>query len=132
MSTRSASTALDVFVNCPFDYGYKQQFNALLYVVCDCGFNPRCALERIDSGQTRFFKISELIRDCPFAIHDLSRIELDPSTQLPRFSMALELGIFLGTNIISENKKPCLVMETEEHRYERFCSDLKQRFCRGR
>jgi len=37
--------------------------------------------------------------------------------------MALELGIFLGTNLFSENKK-CLVMETEQYRYQRMCSDI--------
>ena len=58
-----------------------------------------------------------MIRECPYAIHDLSRIELDPVNHLPRFNMALELGIFLGTKLFSENKK-CLVMETEQHRYE--------------
>jgi hypothetical protein len=37
--------------------------------------------------------------------------------------MALELGIFLGTNLLAENKK-CLVMETEQYRYQKFCSDI--------
>jgi hypothetical protein len=37
--------------------------------------------------------------------------------------MALELGIFLGANLISGNKV-CLVMDTEPYRYQRFCSDL--------
>ena len=55
---------------------------------------------------------------------NLSRIELAPSTQLPRFNMALELGLFLGANLLSESKKPCLVMDTERYRYQRFCSDL--------
>ena len=53
-----------------------------------------------------------------------SRIELDPSTQLPRLNMALELGLFLGANLLSDSKKPCLVMDTERYRYQRFCSDL--------
>jgi hypothetical protein len=120
----SASTNFDVFVNCPFDSDYKQQFDALLFVIYDCGFYPRCGLERIDSGQSRFSKICDLIRNCPYAIHDVSRIEVNSSTHLPRFNMALELGIFLGANMISEIKKPCLVMESEQYRYQRFCSDL--------
>jgi hypothetical protein len=71
-----------VFVNCPFDPGYKQQFDALIFTIFDCGFYPRCAREKVDSGQSRFLKISELIRECPYGIHDLSRIELDPVTNL--------------------------------------------------
>jgi hypothetical protein len=38
--------------------------------------------------------------------------------------MALELGLFLGVNLLSENKKACLVMDTEQYRYQQFCSDL--------
>jgi hypothetical protein len=93
-------------------------------VIYDCGFYPRCALEVVDSGQLRFQKICQLILECSYGIHDLSRIELAPSTQLPRFNMALELGLFLGANLLSENKKACLVMDTEQYRYQRFCSDL--------
>src|ERR1700730_5242117 len=96
MPDSGASTNLDVFVNCPFDSGYKQQFNALIFTIYDFGFYPRCALEAVDSGQLRFQKICQLILESPYGIHDLSRIELDPSTQLPRFNMALELGLFLG------------------------------------
>jgi hypothetical protein len=59
-------------------------------------------LEAVDSGQLRFQKICQLILKSPYGIHDLSRIELDPSSQLPRFNMALELGFFLGANLLSE------------------------------
>ena len=123
MPNPHASPDRYVLVNCPFDADYKQQFNALIFTIYDCDFYPRCGKERIDSGENRFSKICDMIRACPYAIHDLSRIELDPTTNLPRFNMALELGIFLGTNLFSENKK-CLVMETEQYRYQRMCSDI--------
>jgi hypothetical protein len=32
-------------------------------------------------------------------------------------------SIFLGANLVSQDKK-CLVMDTEQYRYQRFCSDL--------
>jgi hypothetical protein len=123
MPNARTSTDRDVFINCPFDNDYKQQFHALLFTVYDCGFSPRCAKEAPDSGRLRYQKICQLIRECPYAIHDLSRIELDSLTQLPRFNMTLELGIFLGANLVSQDKK-CLVMDTEQYRYQRFCSDL--------
>src|ERR1700687_2295884 len=104
MPDSGASTHRDVFVNCPFDSDYKQQFNALIFTIYDCGFYPRCALEAVDSGQLRFQKICQLILECSYGIHDLSRIELAPSTQLPRFNMALELGLFLGANLLSEQE----------------------------
>jgi hypothetical protein len=116
-----------VFVNCPFNMGYREQFNALIFAVYDCGFYPICALESADSGEVRFSKICALIGECRYAIHDLSRIKIDPNTQLPRFNMVLELGIYLGAKMFSGSgglAKVCVVMDTEQYRYRDFCSDL--------
>jgi hypothetical protein len=49
MPNARTSTDRDVFINCPFDSEYKQQFHALLFTVYDCGFSPRCAKEAPDS-----------------------------------------------------------------------------------
>jgi hypothetical protein len=87
-----------VFINCPFDDGYKQLFETTIFSVFDCGYIPRCALEVYDSGQVRIEKIFKLIAGCRFGIHDISRTELDAHSQLPRFNMPLELGIFLGAH----------------------------------
>jgi hypothetical protein len=43
-----------VFVNCPFDPGYKQQFDALIFTIFDCGFIPdalgkKSIQDRVDS-----------------------------------------------------------------------------------
>jgi hypothetical protein len=81
-----------VFINCPFDGAYKPIFEAIVFAVFDCGFQPRCALEADDAGQVRMEKIFDLIADCRLAINDLSRTDLDPATNLPRFNMPLELG----------------------------------------
>lgn len=35
----------DVFINCPFDPEYRSVLDALVFVVHDCGFRVRCALE---------------------------------------------------------------------------------------
>lgn len=115
-----------VFINCPFDPEYKENLNALIFAVCDCGFYPRIALESADSGEVRFSKILQLIGECRYAIHDLSRVKIDPNTDLPRFNMVLELGIYLGTKTFGSEGpvKVCLVMDTDQHRYRDFCSDL--------
>ena len=118
-----------VFLNCPFDDQYKAQFTALIFAVHDCGFYARCALEISDSGQSRFEKICQLIRECRCGIHDLSRTSLDAITHLPRFNMPLELGLFLGARVFASRSrrrpaKVCLVMDTDRYRYRDFCSDL--------
>src|SRR5271166_3893786 len=119
--------ARSIFLNCPFDEQYKAHFTALIFAVHDCGFYARCALEISDSGQSRFEKICQLIRECRCGIHDLSRTDLDALTHLPRFNMPLELGLFLGAKVFARRRptKVCLVMDTDQYRYRDFCSDLK-------
>lgn len=85
-----------VFINCPFDARYRKLFLATVFAVFDCGFLPRCALEIEDGGEERIRKIKRIIRECRYGIHDISRVELDSKSRLPRFNMPLELGLFLG------------------------------------
>jgi hypothetical protein len=112
-----------VFVNCPFDPAYTELFNALMFTIYDCGFEPRCAKE-IGAGDQRFPKICDLIRECPLGIHDISRTTLDPKSKLPRFNMPLELGVFLGHKTFVENNKALMVMDKTKFRYQKSCSDL--------
>jgi hypothetical protein len=119
---------ISVFINCPFDAEYKYLFDALIFAVHDCGFIARCALEIRDVSRGRIDKIFEIVSECRFGIHDISRTELDAVSQLPRFNMPLELGIFLAAKYFgskSQQNKICLVMDRDEHRYQKFCSDLK-------
>ena len=96
----------NVFINCPFDPAYKPLFDATVFAVHDCGFIPRCALEEEDASQVRIEKIYEIIADCRYGIHDISRIELDEPSGFPRFNMPLELGIFSEQkNLVQKHKK---------------------------
>ena len=50
---------------------------------------------------------------------------MDAITGLPRFNMALELGIFLGAMQFGEQKsRHCLILDREPLRYRLFCSDI--------
>jgi hypothetical protein len=112
-----------VFLNCPFDKDYRRLFEAMVFTV----FAIRCALEKVDSSETRIAKIERIIRESKFGIHDVSRVELDPENQLPRFNMPLELGLFLGAKFYGDKKqqsKECLILDTERYRYQKFISDL--------
>ena len=100
-----ASYEDSVFINCPFDSEYRAIFYALVFAVYDCGYVARCALEVDDSGLVRIQKIQQMISDCRFGVHDISRVESDPQTQLPRFNMPLELGLFLGQSVTGTNGK---------------------------
>jgi hypothetical protein len=124
---RRAQEASDVFVNCPFDDDFAPIFRGFIFAIYACGFRPRSARELDDGGQARIEKLYNLIDQCRYAVHDLSRTELDPVNQLPRFNMPLELGIFLGAKRFGDErqkKKRCLVLDVEPYRYQRFISDL--------
>ncbi len=124
----SKAYSRQVFLNCPFDEGYRNIYEAIIFTVIHCGFVIRCARERDDSGETRISKIVEIIRESQYGIHDISRVQLDKSTKLPRFNMPLELGLFLGAKSFSDTpkqkKKKCLILDSEPYRYQKFISDI--------
>ena len=117
----------NVFINCPFDSAYQELFDAMVFAVHDCGFIPRCALEEDDASEVRIDKIYNIIADCRYGIHDISRTELDEDSGFPRFNMPLELGIFLGAKkfgIEEQKRKKCLILDTQRYRYQQFISDI--------
>lgn len=119
--------ANNVFINCPFDGKYKDMFHAIVFTIYDCGFIARCALENRDSHHVRIDKLFQLIEECPYGIHDLSRAGIDPKIKLARFNMPLELGIFMGCKKYgnAKNKQKCyLVLDIDRYRYRNFISDI--------
>lgn len=120
-----------IFINCPFDPAYQPLFDALLFAISRCGFIARSALEIVDSGEARLLKIIALMRESAFSIHDISRVTLDPKTELPRFNMPIELGIALGMKHLGSaglRDHRLLVLDgakaKQRFRYQRFASDL--------
>jgi len=127
LGSAPATSTDDVFVNCPFDDDYASIFHALIFAIRGCGSRPRCARELDDGGQPRIEKLYDIIQDCRYAIHDISRTELDKVNQLPRFNMPLELGIFMGAKRYGRPRKPerrLLIFDTEKYRYQKFISDI--------
>jgi hypothetical protein len=117
----------NIFINCPFDKDYLPIFHSMIFAIHDAGFVARAALEISDGAQIRLEKIMQIISECRYGIHDISRVELDPINQLPRFNMPLELGIFLGCRKFGNKKhssKASLIMDSEPHRYQKFISDI--------
>ena len=127
MPPSSEGFGRNVFINCPFDADYLPLARVLVFCVLRCGFQPRIATERSDSGEIRVEKIRELIRSSRFSIHDLSRMEpLDPG-DLPRFNMPFELGLDLGCRYYGTARlrsKQCLILEKERYRYQKVLSDI--------
>jgi hypothetical protein len=119
--------ARSIFINCPFDVEYRPLFRAMCFTIQLCGYEPRCALDFKDSAQSRFHKIVDLIAECGLSIHDISRVELNGSSGLPRFNMPLELGADLGLRLRGPKKqrdRRVLILEKDPHRYDITASDI--------
>ena len=72
----------------------------------------------------------DIMSECPFGIHDLSRNGLDPRTSLARFNMPIELGIFLGLGYDEascKQTKSMIFLDANPRDYEKTASDLKGR-----
>ncbi len=116
-----------VFLNCPFDEEYVDLLRPILFTLLYLGYSPRIATERSDSGEARISKITQLIKDSRFGIHDLSRIKSRKVGELFRLNMPFELGMDYGCRCYKSGKwstKKCLILETERYRYQAAISDL--------
>jgi hypothetical protein len=98
----------------------------MVFTTITCGYTPRCALDTTDGGEVRLSKIATLIRECDWAIHDISRVEVSDG-DLPRFNMPLELGMHLGAKLFGDarqKRKRALILDTDKHRYDKMLSDI--------
>jgi hypothetical protein len=97
------------------------------FTIMACGYTPRCALDYSDSGVVRFVEIVKMITACDWSIHDISRVELDRTSLLPRFNMPLELGADLGLRLAGprlQRRRKSLILDAETHRYDKTLSDI--------
>ncbi|HEX4959225.1 MAG TPA: hypothetical protein VF173_00200 [Thermoanaerobaculia bacterium] len=116
-----------LFINCPFDGDYLPLLHSLMFVIFECGLQPRLASEEVDSGRVRIDKIRDLVRSCRYSIHDISRMEALAPGDEPRFNMPFELGLDLGCRYYGASRlrdKKCLILEKERYRYQRVLSDI--------
>ena len=65
----------NIFINCPIDQEFIDNLlKPILFIVIKNGFNPRLSLEISDSGQSRLLKITDIIKNCKYSIHDISKV----------------------------------------------------------
>lgn len=127
MKRRQDEFKRSVFVNCPFDRDYLPLLRPLLFTIVYLGFLPRIASERSDSGENRIDKISALVGQCQYSIHDLSRLRASEPGEFYRMNMPFELGIEYGSRLFGPallRGKRCLVLEKDQHEFQKAISDL--------
>ena len=123
----SSDFSHNVFINCPFDDHYNPLFHAMVFTIHLLGFRPRCSREQQDSGRVRLDKLMEIMVECKFGIHDISRTEPDPINRLPRFNMPFELGMDIGFRHVGDvqcKSKIHLIFDTKPYRFQKFLSDI--------
>jgi hypothetical protein len=115
----------EVFLNVPYDDRFNRLFRAYICGICSFGLSPRATVE-IPGGARRLDRILKLIHSCAYAVHDLSRVELDPhKPRTPRFNMAFELGLSVAYARSSrKSKHEWFVCESVNFRLSKSLSDL--------
>jgi hypothetical protein len=124
--TRSVPYDRQVFLNCPFDDEYYPLLRAAVFTIHACEFTARIALENTGSESVRLERLVQLIRECRLGIHDLSRVRLPSPTDLPRFNMPFECGVFFGAHRFgsgAQSRKRFLLLDKEPYQYQKTMSD---------
>ena len=118
----------NVFINCPFDTAYiNNLLKPMLYVIIKNGYTPRLSLEVSDSGQIRLEKITKIIKDCKYSIHDLSIVKSIKADEFARMNMPFELGIDFGlrkSGVKPLDTKQFLILEAIRYDYMKAISDI--------
>jgi len=116
----------NIFINFPSNKEYLPIFRAIIFAIQANGFIPIFSAQRT-GGEPRFEKICSIISECNYAIHDISLVNLDRRTSLPRFNMAFELGLYLGCKKFGKTchqSKNFLVLDKIPHQTKKTLSDL--------
>ena len=124
---RSVPYDRQVFLNCPFDDDYYPLLRAAVFTIQACGFTARIALENTGSESVRLDRLVRMIGQCGLGIHDLSRVRLTSPTDLPRFNMPFECGVFYGARRFgaqAQRRKRFLLLDQEPFQYQRTMSDV--------
>jgi hypothetical protein len=118
----------NVFINCPFDKVFIDNLlKPILYIIIRNGYNPRLSLEISDAGQNRLEKITEIIKNCKYSIHDLSLVKSKSANEFARMNMPFELGIDYGlrnSKIKPQHEKQFLILEAVKYDYMKALSDI--------
>ena len=114
-----------VFLNIPYDQGFRSRYIAYVVGLVRLGFEPRVTFG-LRNEKRRLDKILAEIQGCRYSIHDLSRVGVDrnPPFSTPRFNMPFELGLAVAWEQISPSSHSWFVFEAKAYRVQKSLSDL--------
>jgi hypothetical protein len=113
-----------VFLNIPYDAAFERLYLAYIAGITAFRLDPHTALE-IPETTRRLDRIQELLHECRYSIHDLSRVQVSRSTpRTPRFNMPFELGLAVSWSSTNPGRHSWFVCDSEPHRILKSMSDL--------
>ncbi len=123
---KHANYSNNVFINCPFDDDYYELRKILIFTISYLGFTPRISLEISDSGEIRLDKITRLIKESKYSVHDLSRLQSKSIDEFYRLNMPFELGLDYGLRKFNPSfrDKRMLILEKSRFDYMKAISDI--------
>jgi hypothetical protein len=123
-ASEAANRASNVFLNVPYDKQFQSLWLAYIAGVYAFGLVPRATLE-IPGGVRRLDRILDIIHECDYSVHDLSRVQLDRrAPRTPRFNMPFELGLTIAWQHSSNRSHVWFVCESRNYRVFKSLSDL--------
>lgn len=117
-----------VFINCPFDKGYRPLIESLLFVLYFYDFEVKLSITQ-SSAHDRLEEICKMIFDCKYTFHDLSRHKSKNKNEYARFNMPYEMGIDFGCYRFVKSRKDKIIamLDSKPHAYDQYLSDMSGR-----
>lgn len=121
----SAYATCQVFLNYPFDDGFRGLADAMSFAVIAGGLLPLCAFDLTAPDRPRLEMLVDAIRNCQYSAHDLSRSHGEGPNNLARMNMPIEMGMALFHALHAQRREHrCLFLVSTPHDYKNFASDI--------
>lgn len=121
----SAYANCQVFLNYPFDDGFRGLAEAMSFAVIAGGLLPVCAFDLAAPDRPRLEMLVDAIRNCQYSAHDLSRSQGEGPNNFARMNMPIEMGMALFHALDAQRRDHrCLFLVSTPHDYKNFASDV--------
>lgn len=119
----------NVFINCPYDEAYSLLLRPMVFTILYFGLNPLLTLDDQDGSKNRIDKITSMIKNSKYGIHDLSRYKPSNKSKHFRMNMPFEFGIDIGYKYSTLrgrlSRKKMLLVEEKQYSLDVAFSDSK-------
>jgi hypothetical protein len=110
---------VQVFLNYPFDEAYAPLEEALHFAVVAANLIPVCAKDLTVPDKPRLKMIIDMVNNCHYSAHDLSRTK-----GKPRMNMPLEFGMALYPAITTQWEHRRCAFFVSNKKWHKYISDL--------